>query len=96
MDRHRGEEELQALRERLLEVDRTASLGRMAAEVGHQILGPLSFVLSQIRCAREAVCDPLPVDRAYLRETLDEAEEGAERIARAIRELTVLASPPVE
>jgi PAS domain S-box-containing protein len=80
---------------RLSLADRMATVGRLAAGVGHEINNPLSYVLSNVRFSRETL-EELPAgsfpDLSEVCEALKEAEEGSERVRRIVRDLKTLSS----
>jgi nitrogen-specific signal transduction histidine kinase/CheY-like chemotaxis protein len=80
---------------RLSLADRMATVGRLAAGVGHDINNPLSYVLSNVRFSRETL-EELPAgsfpDLSEVCEALKEAEEGSERVRRIVRDLKTLSS----
>jgi signal transduction histidine kinase/ActR/RegA family two-component response regulator len=73
------------MQERLLVQNRLATMGTLIAGLGHEINNPLAYVVTNIDVARES--DDLPDD---VREALDDAFEGANRLARVVRDLKLL------
>ena len=77
------------LEARLLQADRLAALGTMAAGIAHEINNPLAYVVLNLdwiaRKLSETPSDPSNV--AGLTEMLLEARRGAERVATIVREL---------
>jgi PAS domain S-box-containing protein len=88
--------EASELKERLASQERLASLGRLAASVGHEINNPLTYVLTNLDIAIEALADrPVAArDGEDVRELLTEAREGAERIRRIVSDLRIFTSTP--
>ncbi len=87
--------ELLAAREKLVQSEKLAVAGQLAAGVGHEINNPLSFVMGNIHFALEQI-STLPQVEAQeaLKETaeaLAEAREGAERIRGIVRDLKTFA-----
>jgi two-component system, NtrC family, sensor kinase len=87
--------ELLAAREKLVQSEKLAVAGQLAAGVGHEINNPLSFVMGNIHFALEQITTlPDEQSREELRETaeaLQEASEGAERIRGIVRDLKTFA-----
>ncbi len=77
------------LEARLVQADRLASIGTMAAGVAHEINNPLAYLILNLdwiaRKLPESASDPSSV--GALIELLHEAHEGAERVASIVREL---------
>lgn len=79
--------ELVEAREGLQRAERLGALGRLSASVGHEINNPLSYVLGNLDFAiSELKRRTAP---AEVREALDDARGGAERIRRIVKELRV-------
>jgi two-component system NtrC family sensor kinase len=87
--------ELLAAREKLVQSEKLAVAGQLAAGVGHEINNPLSFVMGNIHFAVEQIATlPYSSAREALAETaeaLQEAREGAERIRGIVRDLKTFA-----
>jgi len=87
--------ELLAAREKLVQSEKLAVAGQLAAGVGHEINNPLSFVMGNIHFALEQLgALPQVEAREALKETaeaLAEAREGAERIRGIVRDLKTFA-----
>jgi two-component system NtrC family sensor kinase len=87
--------ELLAAREKLVQSEKMAVAGQLAAGVGHEINNPLSFVMGNIHFALEQIQTlPDETSRRVLQETeeaLAEAREGAERIRGIVRDLKTFA-----
>ncbi|HEY6004419.1 MAG TPA: PAS domain S-box protein [Anaeromyxobacter sp.] len=94
--RHEAEERLQEAREKLLVATRLASVGTLAAGVAHEINNPLAWVTSNLGYAIETVSagkgPPGPGDRE-LREALEEALQGADRISSIVKAMRSLGRP---
>jgi two-component system, cell cycle sensor histidine kinase and response regulator CckA len=77
----------------LVMADRLASIGRLAASVGHEINNPLAYVLGTISLMqRDLQATELPANLATtMAERLDVLREGAERMRDIVRELKTLA-----
>jgi|CZKU01.1.fsa_nt_gi PAS domain S-box-containing protein len=78
-----------ALEAQLVQADRLAAIGTMAAGVAHEINNPLAYLMLNLdwiaRKLAEGARDPASVDA--LIELLREAHRGAERVATIVREL---------
>ena len=78
-----------ALEAQLVQADRLAAIGTMAAGVAHEINNPLAYLMLNLdwiaRKLPEGARDPSSV--AALIELLHEAHRGAERVASIVREL---------
>jgi PAS domain S-box-containing protein len=76
---------------RLVLSDRLASVGQMAAGVGHEINNPLAYVVSNLDMAAEeirAIGGTSPPARLKdLEELISEARQGAERVRKIVRGL---------
>ncbi len=89
--------ERRKLERQLLLADRMASMGTLAAGVAHEINNPLAFAMAHLELVRrdlsllETECRDSPetaTDRAcHLREMVDAACEGAERVRIIVRDL---------
>jgi two-component system, NtrC family, sensor kinase len=89
---------LQETQDQLLFADRLATVGRLAAGVGHEINNPLSFILGNLRYVQDELqrMERLPSDEEDRRELLSaitEACEGAERVRLIAQDLKVLSRP---
>jgi CheY-like chemotaxis protein len=81
---------------RLVQEDRVAALGALAAGVGHQINNPLTYVITNVALLQDLLSKTSPAAWtpavvAELRERIDEIGEGAQRIARIVRDLRLFA-----
>jgi len=90
-------QQLQAAQSQLLFADRLATVGQLAAGVGHELNNPLAFVLSNLNYAQQVVSEmeaaPTSVERRELLESLADAREGAERVRLIVRDLRMLSHP---
>jgi nitrogen-specific signal transduction histidine kinase len=81
--------ERRMLQARLVQSDRLAALGTMAAGVAHEINNPLAYVMLNLdwiaRKLSEGARDPQSIEG--LAEMLQEARRGTERVATIVREL---------
>ncbi|MEO8548874.1 MAG: ATP-binding protein [Kofleriaceae bacterium] len=71
-----------ALEARLMFTDRMASIGTLAAGIAHEINNPLAYVMTNIEVLREELGETAA---PTLREALDDAAEGAQRIQNIVR-----------
>jgi PAS domain S-box-containing protein len=78
--------EQRRLEMQLMAADRLATLGRLAAGVGHEINNPLAYVLGNVQLAVERLRSG---DGAEAMERLEEALDGAERIRLIVKDLKV-------
>jgi signal transduction histidine kinase len=84
--------ELQQARDRLVQTEKLATAGQLAAGVGHEINNPLAFVTGNLDYLRTRLKQLRPqlsalpeLDELY--SSLDDAGEGAARIATIVRDL---------
>lgn len=87
--------EQNAIEQRLLVAERMASLGTLAAGIGHEINNPLTYVSANLSLIDEAVAaQPAAgaelVAKQELRQMLAEARDGVQRIVRIVRDLRSL------
>ncbi len=87
--------ELEAARSALVQAERLATAGQLAAGVGHEINNPLSYVLANQTYAIEELSRlkmPTPgVDLEEVQRALVQAQLGAERIRDIVRDLRTFA-----
>jgi PAS domain S-box-containing protein len=91
-DRRRAESALKRSEARLIEVDRLASLGTLAAGVAHEINNPLSYVLLNLDFVLREMGPRAPGDEpaapsADLAARLREARVGVDRVRLIVRDL---------
>jgi two-component system NtrC family sensor kinase len=88
--------QLELAQEQLLFADRLATVGRLAAGVGHEINNPLSYILSNLRYIQQGLhrvdASSLP-DREELLGAAVEAHDGAERVHLIVQSLRTLSRP---
>jgi PAS domain S-box-containing protein len=87
--------ELAATRNALVQAERLATAGQLAAGVGHEINNPLAYVLANVTYALEELerlTEPLPgVDMEEVQRALLQAQLGAMRIRDIVRDLRIFA-----
>lgn len=88
--------ELEQTRDRLVNTEKLAAAGQLAAGVGHEINNPLSFIQGNLRFLKDRLVERPELLRGYegsgeLIECIDEADEGARRIAAIVRDLRTFA-----
>ena len=96
--RRRAEEQQQAAQEalvesqsRVLQAERLAQVGRLAAGVAHEVNNPLAFIQSNLRFLLEEYERPgSQVDQAEHADALRDTLQGVERIHQIVKDLTVL------
>ncbi|WP_224248733.1 PhnD/SsuA/transferrin family substrate-binding protein [Hyalangium gracile] len=89
----------------LMHADRMASLGSLAARVGHEMNNPLAFLMANLSFAREEIgrlrealrqgrgeVDAADVDEVM--DALGESQEGAERLKVIVQDLRLLTREP--
>jgi signal transduction histidine kinase len=94
---HDSLQQLQDTQEQLLFADRLASMGRLAAGVGHEINNPLAFILGNLRFVHAELTElmgaPTEEARREMLSALSEASEGAERVRLIVQDLKTLSRP---
>jgi two-component system NtrC family sensor kinase len=92
--------QLKETQSQLFFAERLASIGQLAAGVGHEINNPLSYVLSNLSYAHKEVVryqESFPEqEREELLEALSQARDGAERVRFIVKDLKELARPSDE
>jgi PAS domain S-box-containing protein len=85
--------ERKAIQSRLLQADRLAAVGMLAAGVAHEINNPLTYVLLNLKyLARELGKLPIAEERRLaLGRHVDDAVHGAERVQTIVRDLRTFA-----
>jgi CheY-like chemotaxis protein len=79
--------ERKALQARIAHNERLASIGVLAARVGHEINNPLTYVIGNLEIA---LGDLIPPGPSEVRTILTESLEGARRIAGIVRRLRTI------
>ncbi len=86
--------ERKLMQARLVEADRLASVGTLAAGVAHEINNPLAYVMTSLEVASRAVrrvADESTPSLVRAAELLSTALHGAERVRAIVRDLKTLA-----
>ncbi|HKQ71752.1 MAG TPA: PAS domain S-box protein [Polyangiaceae bacterium] len=89
--------ERERLERQLRMSDRLATVGRLAAGVGHEINNPLAYVMGNLEAMARKI-DALGPSEEFeeIRLLLSDAQEGSERIRRIVRDLKVFSQRPTE
>jgi PAS domain S-box-containing protein len=91
--------ERKRLEAQVVMADRLASVGRLAAAVGHEINNPLAYVMANLDLALERLAEPserAPDRLADIGEMLREAREGSDRVRHIVRDLKVFSRGETE
>jgi two-component system NtrC family sensor kinase len=88
--------ELEAARSALVQAERLATAGQLAAGVGHEINNPLSYVMANLTYAVEELAKlkaapEANVDMEEVQRALVQAQLGSERIREIVRDLSIFA-----
>jgi signal transduction histidine kinase len=88
---------LKTTQARLLFADRLASVGQLAAGVGHEINNPLAYVLSNLHYVHKEMTRtqgaPVGEELQELLTAIADAREGAERVRLIVQDLKQLSRP---
>jgi len=76
--------------------DRLASVGRLAAAVGHEINNPLAYVVGNLDLLASMLDKGAPEETREARRLLGEAREGADRVRRIVRDLKIFSQRDAE
>jgi signal transduction histidine kinase/CheY-like chemotaxis protein len=76
--------------EKLIVADRLASMGTLAASIGHELNNPLSYVLANLEFLEEHITDE------EQREVLDDVLEGTHRMVGVVHDLRLFARTDTE
>jgi two-component system, NtrC family, sensor kinase len=95
----RAQQERAEALERLSHADRLAMVGTLAAGVAHEINNPLSYLVSNIRCALGGLPEVLPPASSApeveeILQALRDAELGAKRIGHIVKDLKLMSRGP--
>lgn len=78
------------IQSQLVESERLASIGRLAASVAHEINNPLTYISANVQYAADALRDPASIaamNVADVRAAMADALEGADRVRRIVVDL---------
>ena len=86
-------EELEQMSQQMIQVERTASLGRMAATVAHELNNPLSGILTYSKLIAKRVGRTVPdgPERKQILESLDLIRSESQRCGSIVRDLLTYA-----
>lgn len=90
--------ERKKMQEQLLIADRMASMGLLAAGVAHELNNPLACVTANLELASRDLVElmersGLGAEYGELRDMVDDAREGAERLRTIVRDLKIFSRP---
>ncbi len=89
--------QLKATQAQLLLADRLASVGQLAAGVGHEINNPLAYVISNLHFIHKEMLRtkgaPASQELEELLTAIADAREGAERVRLIVQDLKLLSRP---
>jgi len=88
-ERARMQEELDAVRADLLKKEHFAVIGRLSADIAHEVNNPLGYVWAELRSVRDAAAGAIHDERvrSEVFEMVAAAEDGLGRIERVVRRL---------
>ena len=86
--------ERRSLQAALVETERLASLGTLAAGVAHEINNPLAYVIANVEYVEAALARSSIAGDAEVREAIVETREGCERIRAIVRDLQLFSREP--
>ncbi|WP_083682785.1 sensor histidine kinase [Archangium sp. Cb G35] len=89
--------QLQAAQAQLLFADRLATIGQLAAGLGHEINNPLAFIIGNLDYVQQQLVRTAgaatPEEQQEMIEAIADARDGAERVSLIVRDLKVLSHP---
>jgi signal transduction histidine kinase len=89
--------QLQAAQAQLLFADRLATIGQLAAGLGHEINNPLAFIVGNLDYVQQQLVRtggaPSPEEQQEMIEAIADARDGAERVRLIVLDLKVLSHP---
>lgn len=92
LERERAEGAMQAeVQSRMLKLERLATLGQVAAGIGHEVKNPLTFVRANLDFLDDVAASGRAVDPAQLKEVVHEMRVGTDRILGVVSALGGLA-----
>jgi signal transduction histidine kinase len=84
-------ERLRAGHRRLIQAERLAALGQLAADVAHELNNPIGIISTRMKLAGSGAAEY--ATPGFVRETLEIVDRQADRVARVVRSLLSLANP---
>jgi signal transduction histidine kinase len=93
LERERAEDALRASERRLQTAGRLASVGTLAAGIGHELSNPLAYVVSNLEFAAERLASSEPGDVPEIARAVADALDGAVRMRDVVRGLRRFAGP---
>jgi signal transduction histidine kinase len=87
--------ELQAAQAKLVQTEKFAATGAIAAHIGHEVNNPLSIIKNYLKIVEGKLARPAPQpeDMESARRSLEVIEEEIDRIARIVAQLRQVARP---
>jgi signal transduction histidine kinase len=85
-----AQEALVESQSRVLQTERLAQVGRLAAGVAHEVRNPLAFIQANLRFLQEELQQPRGEGSAECAEVLGETMQGVERIHQIVKDLTAM------
>ncbi len=90
--------ELQAAQAKLVQTEKFAATGSIAAHIGHEVNNPLSIIKNYLKIVSGRMAKPNPAedDLKTTREAMQIIEEEIDRIARIISQLRMVSKSPAK
>ncbi|MBN1654880.1 MAG: PAS domain S-box protein [Deltaproteobacteria bacterium] len=84
------------IQNRIVQAEKLAALGTLAAGIAHEINNPLAYVLISLIRAKKKLAEIGDFDASEICRILDDAHEGVERISRIVRDVQRYTHPSDE